>query len=300
MGEKTRRQIKEERAKVEYLRYQKLKADPEFMKICKESKAIEEDLQRVKSKLEKLSFRYIKGEIIKPSDPRYSKVSKIYQLKSEYRRLDKERSRLKNVMMRKCGLVIPINPLIEEWGPDDFSGTGSIFKEEQIVEDIPFEELQWNPEIKDFDYSNYLRDNRYLTVEIDTWHKKEYIIAALQNTLECLERMGIIQFKKKIHLSTEGERIRAKELQSEGKSLKEIAYTLWPDEFNAKEKKIAKKQNVEGEERIIYDQYVTQLVENGRTLGQAYKEADIKFGLKGKVPINPLISKVYYLLKNKK
>ena len=300
MGEKTRRQIRKERTKVEYLRYQKLKANPEFMKICEELKTVEEDLQRIKSKLKKISFRTTNGERIKASDPRYPKALKVHELQSEYRRLDKEKFRLENIMMRNFFLVIPINPLIKEWGLHDFSGTGSIFKEEQVVEDIPFEKPQWTPETKDVDYSNYLRDNRYLTVEIDTWHKKEYIIAALQDNLECLEKMGIIQFKKRIHLSTEEERIRAKKLQSEGKSLKEIAYTLWPDEFNAKEKEIEKKENVEEEERIRYEEYVLRLLKSGKTKGQAYKDADKKFRLKGKTPINPLIPKVFYLLKNKK
>ena len=300
MGEKTRRQIRKERTKVEYLRYQKLKANPEFMKICEELKTVEEDLQRIKSKLKKISFRTTNGERIKASDPRYPKALKVHELQSEYRRLDKEKFRLENIMMRNFFLVIPINPLIKEWGLHDFSGTGSIFKEEQVVEDIPFEKPQWTPETKDVDYSNYLRDKRYLTVEIDTWHKKEYIIAALQDNLECLEKMGIIQFKKRIHLSTEEERIRAKKLQSEGKSLKEIALNLWPDQFKKKEHKIAKKENIEGEERSLYDQYITRLVEEGKTLGQAYKEADIKFGLKGKRKVNPLITKTYYLLKNMK
>jgi len=326
MGKKTRSQIKKDRAKREYLKYKQLVADPEFMKLCKEHKARKDKLEKIESQLEKIpphskrkeragieflrnkrlnkqfesqlekisSFPpHSKRTIIKPDDPQYP----IYELRQEYSKVDKEKTKLENIMMDKYNLHIPINPLIKEWGLQDFSGTGSIFKDLEIVKDIPFEEPQWNPEIKDIEYSGYLRDDRYLMIEIDTWHKRENIIASLQNKLDCLKWLGIIQFKKRIHLSTEEERVKAKQLRDEGKSLKQIAFDLWPEEFKKREEAISKRENVDGEERNLYYQYVTRLVEEGKTLGQAYKEADKKFQLKGKTPINPLIIKAHYLLK---
>lgn len=312
MGKKTRSQIKKERAKAEFLAYQELIANPEFIRICEKVKAIEEKQEEIKSQLKKLFLPkkidsqlkklpspHPKGLTIEPNDPHYSIISKRQELDQEYSKLGREKMDLINTAMNRFKLITFINPLVEEWSLENFSGTGSIFEDKEIVRDVPFEEPRWNPEINDVDYSGYLRDNRYLSVEIDTWHKRENIIDAPQNKLDCLEGMGIIQYKKKIHLSTDEERIKAKKLQEEGKSLREIAYSLWPVRFDKEEKKIAKGQNVVGEERTLYEGHVTQLVKEGKTLGQAYKEADKKFRLKGKTAINPLIPKVYYLLKIK-
>ncbi len=95
------------------------------------------------------------------------------------------------------------------------------------------------------------------------------------------------------------ERIKALELRKEGKSFADIASTLWPKQFKKEKKRIARKQNVYGEERASYEQFVERLIliNEGKSKGQAYKEADRKFQLKGRTPINPLIVRAYRLLK---
>jgi hypothetical protein len=97
--------------------------------------------------------------------------------------------------------------------------------------------------------------------------------------------------------SLDPERMRALKLRREGNTFEETASELWPKEFKKERKKIQKRKNIEGEERDIYEKYVAKLVNDGKSFGEAYDEADRKFRLKGKTPTNPLKVKAYRLSK---
>jgi hypothetical protein len=303
VGDKTRTQIRNERAKSEYLAYQRLLNNPGFIETCKRDKELGEKLEEIESQLEKLSLpkKLILPKnttrIINADHPQYRTVSKIYRLQKEHRDLNKERNLLKRKQMQTYGLIVPINPLTEgEWQEQHFSGTGSIFKEMQIVESIPFQEPRW----EDLDYSNYLEENRYVTLQIDTFHKKGDIISAIQNELDSLEGLGIIQFKEKVHLKTEEERIRAEKLRAEGKLEKEIAYILWPDKFQEAEEKIRNKiKLLTKEEKNLREQYKLRLLAKGKTKEQAREAANRKFKSKETIPTNSQIVRVHSLLKKK-
>ncbi len=139
--------------------------------------------------------------------------------------------------------------------------------------------------------SLYPREEKGLIVEVNPFAPKGRIVKAV---IEALESYGTIFTRKDMF---DLERAKALKLRKGGKNLKEIAFALWPKQFEQEEKRISKKINVSGKERASYEQFVNACVDQGKSLGQAYREADKKFHLKGKIPTNRLIVKAYRLLK---
>ena len=142
-----------------------------------------------------------------------------------------------------------------------------------------------------------LQEEKGVIVELNPFAVKNSILRAVIGTLK---DHGFI-FAKKDPLAPQA--MRARKLKKEGKLHREIASTLWPKQFREQKKKLKKKKNISsyhsfnGEERSRYDQFVNRLREKGKLYGQAFKEADKKFGSTGKSRTNPLIIKVHRLLK---
>lgn len=313
MGRKSRAKIENEFKREQYFRYLKMLRDPEF-------KDLWEELNKINEKLK-----------ANPNDvnlwPKKESIEK--QLRNKFRLELPDISHSDWMIMteeEKTALELPINPrkaLTENEFKYYIERIYPIFLDMDIVTIIPAKKpklIQTDdpPVIKGkkreptsekriwgrIDYTGYLKDDRYLKVKIDTWNKKERIVTELIKQLEFLEKDGIIQFKSRLRLSTEKERLRAMNLKAQGKTLKEIAYEMWPNQWEKEEQKIAEiagKETVVGEEMNLYDQFVLRLVEEGKTLSEAHDEAEKKFGLGKRKIINPLITKVHYLLsKNSK
>lgn len=310
MGRKSRAKIEDEFNREQYFRYLKMLRDPEFKDLWEERNKIFEKLKA------------------NPNDvhlwPKKESIEK--QLRNNFRLEIPDISHSDWMILteeEKKGLELPIDPgktLTEDEFKYYIERIYPIFTDMDIITIIRFEEpklIQTDepPTIKGekqesssekriwskIDYTGSLKDGRYLMIIIDTWNKKERIVTALKKQLEFLEEDGIIQFKSRLRLSTEKERLRTMNLKAQGKTLKEIAYEMWPKQFEkwVEERKTAKKENLEGEERNLYEQFVQRLLEEGKTMGEAYNEADKKFGLREKKIVNPLIIKVHYLLSRK-
>jgi hypothetical protein len=313
MGKKSRAAIEKKFTKQQYLRYRKMLLDPEYKALCEELNMVNKQLAANPADSLYRELYWEKERIENDLKNKYSlSVLFIDTLSDHSWQTFPEDER--KVLER---LIDPKNPLTEEEF-EDFPDP--VF--DDIVQFIPFKkpgliqrkdltteewvkmvegkrELNPGENIIIGGDTDWLRDDRYLTVEIDTQNTIERIVAAIKDMLEFLRDEGIIKFKSRVHLSTEEERIRAKELEAQGKTLKEIAYEMWPDRWEEEERKIAQKENVEGEERILYEQYVQRRHEEGKTYLEAFDEADKEFGLKKRKITNPLIIKVYYLLSEK-
>ena len=203
MGRKSRAKIEEEFEREQYRRYLKVLANKEYKSLWKE-------LNEVNRQLE-----------ITPTDTNFGNKKESIERKL----IDKYHLAIVDIPHsiwaslteeeRKC-LELPIDPLKplteEEFGnlPDP------IFRDMDIVKAFPFEESKLIQVDKPLtikgkkqepssekriwgkiDYTGYLKDDRYLTVEIDTQNTIEKIVAALKDKLEFLQDLGIIKFKSK-------------------------------------------------------------------------------------------------------
>ena len=203
MGRKSRAKIENEFYKEQYFRYLKMLGDPEY-------KILWEKLSKVHEKLR------INPDNVRLWDKKESIEKKLrneYQLAipviphSLWASLTEED--------REC-LELPIDPLKPLTEEEYENFPDPIFLDMDIVKAIPFEEpklIQTDepPTIKGekqepssekriwgrIDYTGFLKDGRYLTVEIDTQNTIERIVAALKDKLEFLQDLGIIKFKSK-------------------------------------------------------------------------------------------------------
>jgi hypothetical protein len=135
---------------------------------------------------------------------------------------------------------------------------------------------------------------RYLTVEIDTWNKKEMISDALMRTLESLEKHSIVIFNSRLRLDSERDAIEVKRLRDdEGKSWPEIARTRWPDEYEKLEKIREEDKARYENEREIHNQRVQELWDYGigMSKAEARKKAVKELGPLKRMSENPLIQK---------
>ena len=162
----------------------------------------------------------------------------------------------------------------------------AILKKNKVITFNP----QGNPEVKVID-SLFPKEHPGVTIRLNPFAPKERLLAKI---VEVLKDNPCFTFSRR-DLS-HPKRIRAIRLWEEGKNYQEIAQELWPSKFKQAEKENKRKDNVIGAERTAYNDYIKELCKEGKSLGQAYKEADKKFRLKGKTPINPLIVKAYRLI----
>jgi len=85
------------------------------------------------------------------------------------------------------------------------------------------------------------------------------------------------------------ERIFAKKLSREGKTFRQIARNLWPDDFREEEKKIDSMKSLKKELRIRCEEYAIDLLysRKEKSWPQAFRKAKETFNVKGKLQSTP-------------
>lgn len=304
MGRKSRAIIEEELNKQRYLRYQKILSDPEYKALWKKLNKIN---KKLKTNANDVKLWSEKESIEKELKSKYCLAIPVIEY-SIWEILTED---------EKGSLELPIdpaNPLTEDEFKYFIESICPIFRDMDIVRIIPAKKpklIQTDdpPVIKGkkreqtsekriwskIDYTGFLKDGRYLKVEIDTWNKIERIVAALKDKLEFLQDLGVMRFKSRFHLSTDEERIRVRELRDQGMFEKEIARFLWPKEYDEEEARIAEIDDLNNKEKIKCRKYALELSKEGRKWPDAWREAQKKFPSR-KLPVNRLIKKVSRLL----
>ena len=304
MGKKSRVKIEEEFFKRQYLRYRKILRDPEFKSLWESLNNIN---QKLKSSPTDVELWCEKESIEEQLRNKHSFAIPPVEHSAWVTLLEEE----------KKGLEIPINPakpLTEKEFEDLYvKGSLPIFLDMDIVTPLPIKEPKLvraneSPTIKGkkepsserrtwskIDYTGFLEDDRYLTVKIDTWNKYTDVEAAIKEVWDSLRERGVISFESRVHLTTDEERIRVRELRDQGMSEKQIARYLWPKEYDEEENRITEIEDLENKKAILRDNYIRKLLNQGEKFPEAQKKARKKYPPK-KLPVNCLIKKVSRLL----
>jgi hypothetical protein len=205
----------EEHIEDEYSRYLELKADPEYIDTCTRIVEIKHEMECTRAECEKIPPRTSDKEIIHPDDSEYSDAIIRMKLEERLDNLRKEKEGLERVLIRRYGLVIPINPFEDDLTRGDFKKF-RFFQDSSIVKSVPYrdpklvptEDVKSIPRLQNaqtsrLDLSGYLApdretgDPRYLHLEIDTWNKVEAVVSALKDKWESLRKLGVITFKSR-------------------------------------------------------------------------------------------------------
>lgn len=304
MGRNSRVKIEEEFFKRQYLRYRKILRDPEFKSLWERLNNIN---QKLKSNPTDVKLWCEKESIEEELRNKHSFAIPPVEHSTWVTLLEEE----------KKDLEIPINPenpLMEKEFEDLYvKGLIPIFLDMDIVKPFPAKEPKLvraneSPTIKGkkepsserrtwskIDYTGFLDDDRYLTVKIDTWNKYTDVEAALKEVWDSLRERGVISFESRVHLTTDEERIRVRELRDQGMSEKEIARFLWVKEYDEEENIITGIESQENKKAIKRENYYQKLLGQGEEFRKARQKARKKYPPK-KLPVNSLIKKVSRLL----